>query len=346
MTDFVFATHSGLYFARVGSDSALQDCTLIAEGYHYGITTRFDVAKDETLIRAYRGGVDVHNQTERESIEYRIRDMLVEEVARHELDEISGHVHQFAIGPGDSMFIANTKRNSVDLWHPNEGTIKRLVFDGHRNDVNHVNSIFPCGDILAVMLHNLRKLESQIAICQFDGADITELGRFSLPDVQCHNVGVLGTQLFYNASGSCSTVSLNLESLEISHRLKMKEHTKGMCSDGDLVYAGMSNYANRSERAFSSAWVVIIDPQTMQVNDTVQFTESARKEKVGNINEIRIVGQEDVFDTGSKCSPDLLRSTVDVPQNQLAISLRRFWIGTSDPIKRTIKKMLQSGNAR
>lgn len=340
MTDFVFATHSGLYFARIGDDRKLLHSQLITEGYHYGITTRFDPAKNETLMSAYRGGPDVHTQTEPESRNYRINDTNIEALDTHQLDVLAGHVHQFATGEDGALFIANTKRNSVDYWHPNKGTVFRHVFDGHDTDVNHVNSIFMVDDVLAVMLHNLRKMESQVAICRFADDQMEELGRISLPDVQCHNVGVIGKQLFYNASGSCGIVSLDLESLRVSHRLKMNEHTKGMCSDGKKVFAGMSNYADRNARAHSSAWVVTIDPKSMKVESTVQFTEDSRSEKVGNINEIRVVGQEDVFDTGSMCSADLLIDAVKVQQNQLAINLRRSWIRTFDPIKRTIKKLV------
>lgn len=346
MTDFVFATHSGLYFARVGEDRKLLHSEMIEDGYHYGITTRFDAESNATLMSAYRGGPDVHTQNELECRTYRISDTSIESIGKSQLDEVAGHVHQFATGPGGTIFIANTKRNSVDYWHPEKGLLSRLVFDGHDSDVNHVNSIFMADNVLAVMLHNLRKMESQVAICRFNGnqddsgSQLEELGRISLPDVQCHNVGVIGKQMYYNASGSCGIVSLDLGSLRVSHRLKMTEHTKGMCSDGKKIFAGMSNYANRNERAHSSAWVVTIDPQTMQVESTVQFTEASRNEKVGNINEIRVVGQEDVFDTGSMCNPDLLLSAVDIQQNQLAINLRRSWIRTIDPIKKTIKKLV------
>ena len=340
MTDFVFATHSGLYFARVGEDQKLLHSELIEGGYHYGITTRFDAEKNETRVNAYRGGPDVHTQNELESRIYNIKDTSVEACDRTRLDDVAGHVHQFVTGPDSSIFIANTKRNSVDHWHPERGMLNRLVFDGHDTDVNHVNSIFMADSVLAVMLHNLRKMESQVAICRFSDGQLEELGRISLPDVQCHNVGVIGKQMYYNASGSCVIVSLDLESLRVSHRLKMNEHTKGMCSDGKKIFAGMSNYANRNERAQSSAWVVTIDPKTMQIESTVQFTEATRNEKVGNINEIRVVGQEDVFDTGSMCDPQLLLNAVDVQQNQLAINLRRSWIRTIDPIKKTIKKLV------
>ena len=340
MTDFVFATHSGLYFARVGDDRKLLHSELIEDGYHYGITTRFDAGSNTTSVIAYRGGPDVHTQTERESRSYCISDTEVEKLGKSQLDDVSGHVHQFVTGPDSSIFIANTKRNSVDLWHPEKGMICRQVFDGHDSDVNHVNSIFMAGDVLAVMLHNLRKMESQVSICKFANDKIEELGRISLPDVQCHNVGVIGSQMYYNASGACGIVALDLETLKVSHRLKMDEHTKGMCSDGNKVFAGMSNYANRNERAQSSAWVVTIDPKSMKVESTVQFTEESRNEKVGNINEIRVVGQEDVFDTGSMCDPSLLSNAVNISQNQLSINMRRTWIKAFDPIKRTIKKLV------
>jgi hypothetical protein len=338
LTDLVYATHSGLYFVRLDSNLEIEHSTLIEEGYHYGITTQFDPANNKTNVVAYRGGDNVHKQTDREMRRFVIDDCSIEQVGKHDLPEDTGHVHQLVHGPEDSILIANTEENSVDIWTPEDGIIDRYRFNGHTHDVNHINSIFICKDLIAVMLHNFRKLESQVSICEIGGLKIQELGRFSLNDFQCHNIGILKDQMFYNASGARGIVRLDLKTLKSSGRIRMKEHTKGLSGDGKHIYSGMSNYAGRSERARSSAWAVVIDPQSMELVKTIQLTEPSRGVQVGNMNEIRVVGKEDVLNSGTHCDFDAMKNTTKVSQNQLAIQLRRSWIRGSDPIKRMIRK--------
>ena len=336
MIDFVYATHSGLYFVRVSDDFQLVESKQINDGYHYGITTKFSFSENCTTVLAYRGGPNVHEQTSRQLVQYKIKGTEVAESCRFGLGDESGHVHQLAFGLSGSVLVANTAGNSIDLWHDSR-LVGRHAFGGHSTDVNHVNSIYSCGDVIAVLLHNLRRRESQIAVMGVEGFCLREQGRFSLPDVQCHNLGTLGHYLFYNASGSRSLVKMDLRDLRVRRRVKVREHTKGLSSDGHMLFSGMSNYAARSERGTSSAWLLVIDPSTMEVKVTVPLLDPVRGEKVGNINEIRLVGQTDVFDPGDPMAADLFTKSLNVRQSRAKIELRRTWIRSVEPLRRSVR---------
>ena len=218
--------------------------------------------------------------------------------------------------------------------------LDRIHINGFDTDVNHINSVYPVDDLVAVMLHNFRKLESQVVLLQDDGSSLKELGRFSLKDWCCHNTGIIGHDLFLNASSARAIVKIDLKTLRETQRIKLDAHTKGMSCDGKLIYAGMSDCAGRAERVRSCGWLNVVDPANLKVLKKVQLTEPSRGTKFGNVNEVRMLNALDTFDNASGVDVEALRNSVNVDQNKVAIHCRRTWIRTVDQVRRTFGVML------
>ena len=333
MLDFVVATHGGLYIVSLNSSRQVERSFLIDDGYHYGVTVDYDASSNTTLIYAYRGGPGRLEEQPREIRVWKFDGESVEKVQHYPLHQNSGDVHQIT-RYNNQLLIANSLYNSVDRWEPERGLVDRFYINDLKTDVNHINSILAVGNLWAIMLHNFRKLESQIVLLQESKDSISELGRFSLKDLCCHNIGILEDSLYINASSARAIVKINLKDLTETRREKFSAHTKGLCSDGDKIFAGMSDYASRAERVRSCGWINIVHPETLLIEDSVQVSEPSRGNAIGNINEIRLLNTKDHFDSASDVDPDLLKAAVNVPQNQISIKLRRFWIQANDKAKR------------
>lgn len=344
MTDsrksFVIATHGGLYVVVLDENFAIVRSELIDDNYHYGVTVDVDAENNSTKIYAYRGGPGRQDVLPKE---IRVFDFDGETVTAGEeiaLYEGAGDIHQITRHGVNHFLLSNSRLNSIDRWDPKAGFMDRIHINGFDTDVNHINSVYPVDDLVAVMLHNFRKLESQIVILEDSGSSLKELGRFSLKDWCCHNIGIIGHDLFLNASSARAIVKIDLRTLRETERIKLNAHTKGMSCDGNLIYAGMSDSAGRAERVKSCGWLNIVDPKTLKMIKTVQLTEETRGAAFGNVNEIRLLNEADTFDLAANVDGSALRNSVDVGQNAVAIQCRRTWIRTVDRVRRTFGSML------
>ena len=314
---------------------------LIDDDYHYGLTVDFDSNLETSMIYAYRGGPGKEYRVPREIREWRFDGQSVERVAVHALHEEAGDVHQISKHGQNGFLLSNSARNSIDRWHPKTGLMDRLHINDETTDVNHINSVLPVGDLIAVMLHNYRKLESEILILEDDGRNMKETGRFSLKDYCCHNIGIVGSDLFINASAAQDIVKIDLKTLKETGRTKLNAHTKGMCCDGDLIFAGTSDCAGRAERVASSGWLNVIDPKSLNVIKTLKLTVPSKSAGIGNVNEIRLLNSVDIFDTPQSVDVDTLRNSAFVKQNWVEIACRRFSIRAWDRVRRTTSALLR-----
>ena len=335
------ATHGGLYVFVLDDKFDIVSAQQVDDNYHYGLTVDFDSDSKTSTIYAYRGGPGKEYRVPREIREWRFDGQTVEKVAVHPLYEEAGDVHQISKHGQHGFLLSNSARNSIDRWHPQNGLLDRLHINDKTTDVNHVNSVLPVGDLVAVMLHNYRKLESEILILEDDGRDMKETGRFSLKDYCCHNIGIIGSDLFINASSAQDVVKIDLKTLEETGRTRLTAHTKGMCCDGDVIFTGTSDCAARAERVASNGWLNVIDPQSLNVLKTIQLKVPSKSAGIGNVNEIRLLNAVDVFDTPESVDVDSLRNSAFVKQSKVEIACRRLSIRILDKVRRTAGLLLR-----
>lgn len=340
MLSLVVATHGGLYVIKLNSSWEIEQSILVDDGYHYGVTVDHLPGESSTLIYAYRGGPGRLDELPREIRVWKFDGDTVETVEHHGLNHQAGDIHQITRQSESQFLLTNSLFNSVDRWNPNEGLISRFHLNGLKTDINHVNSVFAVDDLLAIMLHNFRKLESEIVVLDGSKDQLSELGRFSLKDLCCHNIGILDHFLYFNASSSRAIVKIDLHNLREVGRKGFSEHTKGLCSDGNRIFAGMSDCAARAERVRSSGWLSVIHPETLEVERTIQLSEASRGNSIGNVNEIRLLNQEDFFDTAGRADKQALANSINVPQSRIAIGMRRVWITTVDRTRLLGRKLV------
>lgn len=339
-TNFVIATHGGLYLVVLDDKRELLHSELIDDGYHYGLTVDVKPDMQSSTIYAYRGGPGRQDVLPKEIRVWNFDGESITAGEKIALHEEAGDIHQITRHGVGGFLLANSRYNSIDRWDPEKGLLDRIHINGFDTDVNHINSVYPVDDLVAVMLHNFRKLESQIVLLSDDGQSLEELGRFSLKDWCCHNIGVIGHELFLNASSARAIVKIDLRTLNETQRIRLDAHTKGMSCDGEYIFAGMSDCAGRAERVRSCGWLNVVDPKTLKVIQKIQLTEPSRGTKFGNVNEVRLLNAKDSFDRADNVDVEALRNSVDVGQSTVAIQCRRTWIRTVDRVRRTFGQMM------
>jgi hypothetical protein len=338
--NFVIATHGGLYLVVLDREFQIVRSQLIDDGYHYGVTVDVASNQESSTIYAYRGGPGREDVLPKEIRVWNFDGQDVSAGERIALYEEAGDIHQITRHGVGGFLLSNSRGNSIDRWDPAQGLLDRIHINGFDTDVNHINSVYPVGDLVAVMLHNFRKLESEIVLLKDTGDSLTELGRFSLKDWCCHNIGVIGHHLFFNASSARAIVKIDLRTLGEIKRVRLDAHTKGLSFDGKYIFSGTSDCAGRAERVRSCGWLNVVDPESLELVKKVQLTEPSRGTAFGNVNEIRLLNAADSFDVASNVDAEALAKSVDVEQSYVAIHCRRTWIRTLDRVRRTIGSVL------
>ncbi len=338
--NFVVGTHGGLYQFSLNGDFEIENGRLLDEGYHYGLSVDADQDSDSAAVFSYRGGPGRQNVLPREIHVWNFDGSSMEMGEKIPLHENAADIHQISGHGRNGMLITNSHLNSIDRWDTKKGFLDRIHINDYQTDINHINSVLPVDDLVAVMLHNFRKLESQIVLLEDSGSSLTELGRFSLKDYCCHNIGIIDHWLYINASSDQSIVKIDLRTLKEVKRTGFEAHTKGLCSDGEYLFAGMSDCASRAERVRSRGWVNVLDPESLELIKSVSLSVPERDTAVGNVNEVRLLDGSDIFDRPHGVNVEALRNSVNVDQNQVAIACRRAWIRTVDRIRRTVGTVL------
>lgn len=290
---FLVATHSHLLAVRVDSGWNLRDASVLSKGYHYGIGV------DERTGGAfvYRGGEDVFDSSApalltiapswppvvsgRTALADRIRD-----------------VHQITSANG-GLYVANTRYNQVLYCDFRGRTIHEHQVGGLDADVNHVNSIYVCGDRLLVMLHNAHRRESEILVLEHDETGMREVVRLSLWDEQCHNLFLDRQGMWYNGSTSRSVVLVDPYEGRVRTRWRFDHHTKGFAVVDDFIITGLSDYADREKRGQSEGALVVLDRATLAQVAQIPLRATEIGSRIGNINEIRALRPVDLGQRGA-----------------------------------------------
>lgn len=289
---FAVATHSFLLAIEFDQQWRPVHHQVLGTGYHYGIGLYCPQAdQPATQFIAYRGGPALAEQIDRELITYQ-NVQNFPKVAVQRLDESFDDVHQLSQSAG-GIYLANTGRNSL-VYLANDGKRHEHFFDNLNYDYNHVNSVFPFGDKVLVMLHNKAHKESEVVVMSYDGHHGFTRGKsFSLWEIGCHNLYVEGRHLFYNGSRENRFVQADLARSRINQTIRLDGHTKGMSVSDSHILIGMSEHTVRDLRARSKGFLIVIDKSTLAVVATVDINFPDLPHPVGNINEIRNLSTPD-----------------------------------------------------
>jgi hypothetical protein len=208
-------------------------------------------------------------------------------IAAIPLGEDTGDIHQISYANG-GLYIVNTRRNSV-IFQNMQGEARHEFFiENIADDRNHVNSVYPCGDQLLVILHNKGHRESQLALLTHDITKGFVLERtLSLWHFACHNVFLDGSTLLYNASPVQSLVKVDLERKRVAGKVSFAGHSKGLSVTEDNLVVGLSEDTFRDRRSISKGKLAIIDRPSFSIRSTVDLNFPSLPHPIGNVNEVR-----------------------------------------------------------
>ena len=285
------ASHAVLAQVRLSNNWQLDKMNVLATGLHYGIgLPRPDGSEFITMLRE-NNILSIYKNTQSESnTEYR---QIRKFVCQGEYNDI----HQIAYWD-NGVYIANTGFNSIDYISFDTFSSKRCYINGLCYDKNHVNSIYPIGpNKLVVMLSNMKNkhaVSSEIAILRnhFAKGFVTEK-KLSLWDKGCHNIFLDDKVLAYNASKMGDFVLVSLGSGKIIHRINFSGYTKGLSVTKDYFLVGYSDLAERDDRNTSSGYLAIINRSNLEVEATINLSDSSLPYRVGNVNEVRCLSERD-----------------------------------------------------
>lgn len=276
--NYAIATHSQLLVARLDERGELvSQSTLNSGGHHYGIA--LDPLDEGTILSKQKSSVLTRYSAES---------------PYESLDEIHipgrlRFVHQIAAVKG-GIYLANSHYNSLVFSGHNEGPYHEFYFNGLHSDVNHVNSVYPCGHQIFVLLHNRGKKPSQIVILDHDLDRGFEYRKtLNLWHGGCHNVIVDDGRLYYNASADGRFVVIDLERQEVIKEMAFPGHTKGMSLKGDTLVLGYSDSVAREQRVSARGYLVSVSTSDLSVRSIVDLNTVGSKGPVGNVNEVRCI---------------------------------------------------------
>lgn len=291
---YLITSHAMAAVLEVNERHRLVDAQILSRGYHYGVCPTENVGE----YWIYRGGEHGDAQTEPELLRF---DLSAAQPVLRERRALPGlrDVHQILPLAG-GLAAADTGNNRLVLLHGSDAQTE-YVFDGLREDWSHVNSLHRCGGHLLALLHNKRRIESQVAVFAIQGAALHERSRLSLWDVLCHNLFVDDDRLIYLASHANAVVAADLRADRQHSRRVLTEaaqsmpsrrgHVKGLSAAGDLITVGVSEFAERERRRSAQGCLVQLDRRSLDLRGIVPL--SGLPEPIGNINEVRRV---DVID--------------------------------------------------
>ncbi|MFC1574965.1 hypothetical protein ACFL3Z_02685 [Gemmatimonadota bacterium] len=298
---FLFSSHAALASLDLSDGLAVQGYEVLSRGYHYGVAGGATQG-DESRWIAYRGGSTCGSQDTPEALSLLGTAGGFEVTHRRPLSGM-GDVHQLAKWDG-GLYLADTAHNRV-VFEPSDrpANLEEYVFGDTRHDVNHVNSVFPCGGRVLAVLHNRRHRESQVAVLRHPpGEGIGLETVLSLWDELCHNVVVDGSRLMYLASYSNHLVVADLArdrlltridlSLHVRDLLGGRGHAKGLSVSDDMIVVPVSDEAERDARSESLACLAVFHRSTLEFLGAVDMSDLG--EPPGNINEIRRVDSVDL----------------------------------------------------
>lgn len=281
--DLVVCSHAVLAHVGLSRDWEVERLDVLATGFHYGTapgaTSFTTMVRQDNLVAEYRNGGPGGRYREAGRF-----------VCRGDFDDI----HQVAVW-GEGLLVTNTGHNSLDYVRFPSFETRRHFFNGHEHDVNHVNSVYPCGaEQVLVLLNNKGARPSEVTSLGWDpdrGFDRT--GTLALEDVECHNVFADGDRLFYNASRSGDFVALDLAAGRVIRRHRFPGYTKGLAVTREWVIVGYSDRAERDDRANSRGYLAVIGRESLELEACVDLNALVERPVIGNVNEVRCLSEPD-----------------------------------------------------
>lgn len=281
--ELVVSSHAVLAHVGLSARWEVERLDVLAQGFHYGTGLHEDgfltmVREDDLVTRYHNGGPGGrYREVERFS-------------CRGDYDD----VHQVALWNG-GLLVANTGRNSVDLVRLRPFSSRRHCFGAADHDVNHVNSVFPCGERqVLVLLNNKGARSSEVAVLEWDESrGFEEAGVLPLADMECHNVWSDGECLAYNASRDGAFVVLDLGTGRELCRHRFPGYTKGLAVTGGHFLVGYSDKAVRDQRETSRGYLAVVERETLDLAACVDLNAREKYAVIGNVNEVRCLSEPD-----------------------------------------------------
>jgi len=299
---FAVTTHSFLAVVEIDSDWQLRSCEVLNTGYHYGVAVIEEESESSSEYTgrqfiAYRGGQSVSEQNDPRLMLYHQNGNSFEEGGSIPFASEAGDVHQIAYANG-GLYVANTKYNTLMFQSLEGDKSQEYVFENVRFDTNHINSVYPCGDQIFVMLHNQRRRESEVALLKHDSfKGLTLRKRLSLWHENCHNVFFDDAHLYYNASLAKRLVVVDLERERVSKKLSFagissdmpvnSGHVKGISVTRDHIVVGVSEHTSRDKRPTSKGYLAVVNRHSLSTLAVIDLNFPDLPHPIGNINEVR-----------------------------------------------------------
>lgn len=276
--NYAVATHSFLVVVSMTDQYRVADYEVLnGPGHHYGIALEGE---------SERSFLAKHRSTEL------MRFNTDSPFGRRETVTLGGGlraVHQIAHANG-GVYIANSYYNSLVFEAPDASVRHEYFFNGHNEDVNHVNSVFPCGRQVFALLNNRGKRPSEVAVLEHDqNYGFRLVGVMSLWHTGCHNILVKNGILYYNASAQGRVVAVDVASQRRLAEVAFSGHTKGMSLREAKLVIGVSDVAPREARRTSRGHLAVLRASDLSLERVIDLNFPGLSQPIGNVNEVRCI---------------------------------------------------------
>lgn len=302
----VVSTHAKLLVLDLDPSYQILNYEELSSGHHYGVallsgeSQSFLAKHNDRMLTRYRGNTS------------RSKDGMIEFRGR------VGYVHQIAYA-NNGLYIANTTYNSIVFQDLSGETYHEYHFYGREDDHNHVNSVYPCGKLVVVLLHNRGKQPSEVVVLEHSRTQgFTLKERIGLKHWGCHNVFIDGKMMYYNASRSGKFVVMDIDERQVIRTIPFPGHTKGLAASKNHLIIGYSDHTNRENRAAAKGYLAILDRQKHSLISTIDLNMNG---SIGNVNEIRLLDPEDEAHTGEESAISSLSSF----SLSTSLPIHHFW---------------------
>jgi len=205
-------------------------------------------------------------------------------------------IHQIFCHAG-LLYVTAPARDAIDIIDLATGDIsvwKWTPEDGH--DDHHINSVWSDGKALWVCHNNFGDGRPGEILCF--SMDRTLLGRLEIGSA-LHNVFVRDGHIFTCSSQEGRILRHDIQSgkaIESSlfDGVVQERYLRGMAATEESIFVGLSSINERSKRCDGDAWVARLS-YDLKVQDVLALRY------VGQIGEIRIVGEPDLAHNGIRC---------------------------------------------
>lgn len=278
---YIIATHSFLIRLVLDPDWHIHTIVVLDTEHHYGTAII-----DDTLMTTIKRK---NNRLDAPLLNTYLITHKAERISSVSLADGMNDVHQIAHA-NDGVYFANTGCNSIVYQSLDGETRHEYVIGEFPTDVNHLNSVFPCGTQIFGLLHNRYREDSELAIFDHDlrrGFELRHCIRLWHRGV--HNVYLDDSYLYYSASSDGKVIVVDLATQCVVAERQFDGYTKGL-SMTDYLVVGITEHATRVARFTTKGFLAVLDPVSLQQIAKVDLNHPSLPYAIGNINEIRALG--------------------------------------------------------